>query len=76
MRVVIEPYRDPYGVRCEWRGVISVADPEETAKLTTLVKDSTKFIRTLPWAVPGINDGKGPFEKNEFRAPDFSVVYG
>jgi dipeptidyl-peptidase-3 len=72
----IEPYRDPYGVRCEWRGVVSVADPQETAKLTTLVEDSTKFIRTLPWAVPGNNDGKGPFEKNEFRAPDFSVVHG
>ncbi|KAJ2971703.1 hypothetical protein NUW58_g9342 [Xylaria curta] len=71
----IEPYRDPYGVRCEWRGVISIADPQETAKLTTLVKDSTKFIRTLPWAVPGDNDGKGPFEKDEFRAPGFSVVH-
>ncbi|KAF2964127.1 hypothetical protein GQX73_g9456 [Xylaria multiplex] len=71
----VEPYRDPYGVRCEWRGVISIADPQETAKLTTLVKDSTKFIQTLPWAVPGNNDGKGPFEKTEFRAPDFSVVH-
>ncbi|KAI0533760.1 dipeptidyl peptidase III [Xylaria digitata] len=56
----VEPYRDPYG---------------ETAKLTTLVKDSTKFIQTLPWAVPGDNDGKGPFEKTEFRAPDFSVPF-
>lgn len=72
----VAPYRDPYGVRCEWRGVFSVVDPEETAKLATLVQYSTKFIRTLPWAVPGINDGKGPFEKNEFRAPDFSVVRG
>ncbi|KAI0868251.1 dipeptidyl peptidase III [Hypoxylon argillaceum] len=71
----VEPYRDPYGVRCEWRGIISIADADETAKLTTLVKDSNKFIRTLPWAVPGNNDGKGPFEKTEFRAPSFSVVH-
>lgn len=72
----IEPYRDPYGVRCEWRAVISIADPQQTAKLAALVDKSTKFIRTLPWAVTDINDGKGPFEKNEFQAPDFSVVHG
>ncbi|KAI0435545.1 dipeptidyl peptidase III [Xylaria telfairii] len=71
----VEPYRDPYGIRCEWRGVVSIADPQETAKLATLVKHSTKFIQTLPWAVPGNNDGKGPFEKTLFRAPDFSVVH-
>ncbi|KAI1129103.1 dipeptidyl peptidase III [Nemania abortiva] len=71
----VEPYRDPYGVRCEWRGVVSIADLQETAKLTTLVNDSTKFIRTLPWSVPGDNDGKGPFEKTEFNAPAFSVVH-
>lgn len=71
----IEPYRDPYGVRCEWRGVISIADPQETAKLATLVDDSTTFIRTLPWAVAGVNDGKGPFEKIEFKAPDFTIVH-
>jgi dipeptidyl-peptidase III len=72
----IEPYRDPYGVRCEWRGIISIADPQETAKLTTLVENSTKFIRTLPWAVPGNNDGKGPFEKDKFIPPNFSIVHG
>lgn len=72
----VEPYRDPYGVRCEWRGIIAIADPEQTDKLTALVDNSTKFIRTLPWAVPDVNDGKGPFEKVEFQAPDFSIVHG
>lgn len=72
----VEPYRDPYGARCEWRGVISISDPQETAKLTALVKNATKFIQTLPWAKDGCNDGKGPFEKNHFKAPDFSVVHG
>ncbi|KAI9370230.1 dipeptidyl peptidase III [Aspergillus egyptiacus] len=71
----VEPYRDPYGVRCEWRGVVSIADPRETAKLKALVDNSTKFIRTIPWAVPHINDGKGPFEKTEFQAPHFSIVH-
>ncbi|PLB54821.1 dipeptidyl peptidase III [Aspergillus steynii IBT 23096] len=71
----VEPYRDPYGVRCEWRGVVSIADPQETAKLTALVNSSTKLIRTLPWAVPDVNDGKGPFEKSEFQAPHFSIVH-
>jgi dipeptidyl-peptidase-3 len=61
-----EPYRDPYGVRREWRGVVSIADSVETAKLATLVNSSTKFIQTLPWAVSNVNNGKGPFEKVEF----------
>jgi dipeptidyl-peptidase III len=72
----VEPYRDPYGVRCEWRGIVSITDPEETAKLATLVNSSTKFIQELPWAVPGVNNGTGPFEKFEFQAPHFSIVHG
>lgn len=72
----VEPYRDPYGVRCEWRGVVSIADPTETAKLATLVNSSTKFIQMLPWAVPNVNNGKGPFEKTEFQPPHFSIVHG
>ncbi|KAH8708706.1 Dipeptidyl peptidase 3 [Beauveria bassiana] len=71
----VEPYRDPYGVRCEWRGVVSIADVQQTAKLAALVDNSTKFIRTLPWAVLDVNDGKGPFEKTEFQAPSFSIVH-
>ncbi|KAE8386372.1 dipeptidyl peptidase III [Aspergillus alliaceus] len=71
----IEPYRDPSGVRCEWRGAVSIADPQQTAKLMAMVNSSTKFIRTLPWAVPGVNNGKGPFEQSEFLAPNFSIVH-
>lgn len=72
----VEPYRDPYGVRCEWRAVVSIADPQQTAKLTALVDSSADFIRTLPWAVSNVNDGKGPFEKVDFQAPHFSIVHG
>lgn len=63
-------------VECEWRGVISIADPQQSAKLTALVNSSTKFVRSLPWAVPNVNNGKGPFEKLEFQAPNFSIVHG
>ncbi|UKZ47253.1 hypothetical protein TrVGV298_001470 [Trichoderma virens] len=36
---------------------------------------SATFIRQLPWAVNGVNDGKGPFEKSLFEAPDFTSVH-
>ncbi|KAK2608595.1 hypothetical protein QQS21_002821 [Conoideocrella luteorostrata] len=71
----VEPYRDPYGVRAEWEGVVCISDPDETHKLKALVDRSTEFIRMLPWAVPGDNDGKGPFEADLFQAPDFTIVH-
>ncbi|KAG9250319.1 dipeptidyl peptidase III [Emericellopsis atlantica] len=71
----MESYRDPYGVRCEWEGIASISDPDETSKLDGLIQDATKFIRLLPWAVPGENDGKGPFEPSEFTAPNFTIVH-
>lgn len=72
----VESYRDPYGVRCEWRGVVSIADPAQTENLGALVDGSDRLIRMLPWAVADENDGKGPFEKTEFQPPAFSVVHG
>ena len=71
----VEPYRDPYGVRAEWEGAVCISDPDETSKLKALVDSSTKFIRMLPSAVPGENDGKGPFEASLFQAPDFTIVH-
>ena len=71
----VEPYRDPYGVRAEWEGVVCISDPGETDQLRTLVDDSTRFIRMLPWAVSGENDGKGPFEASLFQGPDFTMVH-
>ncbi|KAK3987106.1 dipeptidyl peptidase [Cladorrhinum sp. PSN332] len=38
----VEPYRDPYGVRAEWEGIVSISDPDETRKLAGLVNDSAK----------------------------------
>lgn len=72
----IEPYRDPAGIRSEWEAMIGIADADEIKKLKTFVNSSATFIRQLPWAVEGVNDGKGPFEKSLFEAPDFTSVHG
>jgi dipeptidyl-peptidase III len=70
----VEPYRDPYGIRSEFEGLVAIADDSETALLAKLVENSAKFIRRLPWAAAE-NDGKGLFEKNLFEAPDFSSIH-
>ncbi|KAK4220726.1 peptidase family M49-domain-containing protein [Podospora fimiseda] len=70
----VEPYRDPYGVRAEWEGIVSISDPCETEKLAGLVKESAKVISLLPWASDE-NDGKGPFETSLFQSPDFTIVH-
>lgn len=70
----VEPYRDPYGIRAEFEGLVAIADDEETKLLTRLVENSSTFIRRLPWATSG-NDGKGPFEKTLFDPPDFSSIH-
>ena len=72
----IEPYRDPAGIRSEWEAMIGIADADEIQQLKTFVDSSTTFIRQLPWAVKGVNDGKGPFENSLFEAPDFTSVHG
>jgi dipeptidyl-peptidase III len=73
----VEPYRDPFGVRAEFEGLVGILDPEETKVLTALTENSTNFIKRLPWA-KGCkdNDGKGPFEKDLFDPPDFTSLHG
>ncbi|KAL6695360.1 peptidase family M49 domain-containing protein [Trichoderma pleuroticola] len=71
----IEPYRDPAGIRSEWEAMIGIADADEIKNLKTFVDSSSTFIRQLPWAVEGVNEGKGPFEKSLFEAPDFTSVH-
>lgn len=72
----VEPYRDPHGVRGEWQGIVCISDPIENLRLKQLVDNSDTFICLLPWAVPGLNGGKGPFEKDLFNPPDFASVHG
>ncbi|KAL3437122.1 peptidase family M49-domain-containing protein [Aspergillus tetrazonus] len=71
----IEAYRDPAGIRSEWEAMIGIADPDETSRLKQFVENSKTFIQQLPWALEGVNDGKGPFEKSLFEAPDFTSVH-
>ena len=35
-----------------------------------------EFIRTLPWAVWGENNGKGHFEEEKFKVPDITSLHG
>ena len=71
----VEPYRDPYGTRAEFEGLVAFVDVEETKVLTRLVDTSAKYIRLLPWAGNTCeNDGKGPFEKELFVPPDFTSL--
>lgn len=73
----VEPYRDPFGIRAEFEGLVAIVDGEGTKTLTALVDNSAKFIRRLPWAEGATeNDGKGPFEKTLFEAPDFTSLHG
>lgn len=72
----VEPYRDPFGVRAEFEGLVGIVHRGETELLTKLVENSTKFIRRLPWAIDAIeNNGKGPFEKELFESPDFTSLH-
>lgn len=72
----VEPYRDPFGSRAEFEGLVAIADREETAILTKLVERSSSFIKQLPWTEGFMeNHGKGPFEKALFEPPDFSSIY-
>ncbi|KAI0545209.1 dipeptidyl peptidase III [Xylaria curta] len=70
-----ETYRDPHGVRGEWEGFVGISDPTESLKMRRLVDHSITFIRLLPWAISDVNDGKGPFEKDVFVAPDYTSSY-
>ena len=73
----VEPYRDPYGTRAEFEGLVAIADPEETEVLQKLVKHSDTFIKRLPWCQGSEeNNGKGPFEKSLFEPPDFASIHG
>lgn len=74
----VEPYRDPFGIRAEFEGLVGISDPEETKTLRVLVEKSDHFIRRLPWADPTdlVNNGKGHFEKSIFEPPDFASIHG
>jgi dipeptidyl-peptidase-3 len=45
----VEPYRDRFGIRAEFEGVVAIADKDETKILTGLIQNADKFIKRLPW---------------------------
>ncbi|KAF2678548.1 peptidase M49, dipeptidyl-peptidase III [Lentithecium fluviatile CBS 122367] len=71
----VEPYRDPYGIRAEFEGLVAITDLEETRMLMKLVENSSIFIKRLPWAGGSENDGKGPYEKALFEPPGFTSIH-
>ncbi|KAK3725171.1 hypothetical protein LTR37_000682 [Vermiconidia calcicola] len=73
----VEPYRDAYGVRAEFEGLVGITNKQETELLTTLIEHADHFVATLPWVeTSGDGGGKGPFELPKMEHPDFTSVYG
>ncbi|THW94321.1 hypothetical protein D6D17_07945 [Aureobasidium pullulans] len=72
----VEQYHDPQGVRAEFQGLVAIADPDETAIFKRFVQEAPTFLRMLPWALGTTeNNGKGPFEKTSFEAPEFTSIH-
>lgn len=72
----VEPYRDPFGVRAEYEGLVAIVDDEETKKLSKLVARSNEYVRKLPWVDDYVVQGTGPFERDLFDPPDYTSLHG
>ncbi|KAG2420223.1 hypothetical protein HFD88_005023 [Aspergillus terreus] len=70
-------YRDPAGARAEFQGFVGLLDSGGSRELNALQQDAQKYIATLPWVdgLQGQGGANGPFEMDEFQAPDFYAVY-
>jgi dipeptidyl-peptidase-3 len=63
---VIENYRDPSGVRCEWEGFVAAVDPEESRFLHLFVEKSAAILPLLPY--PRV------YERPAFVPPSYNAI--
>lgn len=72
----VEPYRDPYGVRAEFEGLVGIVHKRETELLSSLLQNADRFISTLPWVrSTGRGTDKGPFEVQKMGHRDFTSLH-
>ena len=70
-------YRDPAGARADFQGFVALLDVERSKTLKELERSAKTYIATLPWVSESHSkEGNGPFEKDEYIAPDFNAVHG
>lgn len=62
----IENYRDGYGERSEWEGLVSAVNRDQSRKFDDLVSMAEQLLLLLPWPKD--------FEKDAFQRPDFTAL--
>jgi dipeptidyl-peptidase-3 len=68
----LEYYRDPHGVRAEWRGFVLIENQPQTRLFARLIEESQRVINSLPWN----EHGRSVFENDQYEAPGFVSMEG
>jgi dipeptidyl-peptidase-3 len=63
---VVESYRDPSGVRCEYESLVAAVDPKESRFLHQFVAESAKILPLLPYPPS--------YERKTFVAPTYNAI--